>query len=445
MTALAESIAEQALAAYRTPLSVALAEKATLCVADCLSGAFEAAALEPSRQAAALASDGHAAVIALRRTALPEDAAFANAVAAHGLVREDMHTGSVAHFGVVVWPTLFAAMARAGKAVSGEDLLSAGVVAYEVGGRVGRALMTPELARLFRPTGLFGPIAAATGAGLLLGLDEEALSSAIALATNCSGGFNEWPHMGGSDMFFHAGFAAKNGLTAARLAREGAFGSPTVFEGEAGLFRAVGRTAAPDRIDLFADGDAEIASVFHKAVPACNYAQTPCQAALAAAQKRTRTGPIRAIRIGATAPALAYPGCDHAGPFRNTLHAKMSIQYCSAAAIAKGAMTEACFADLGDPEIAALIAKIDLSEDPALTAAYPARQGATVTIVDDLGETRVTLDDIVKAEAPEVYSRLTKYAALHAGAAVAARVDAWLDGLADDSNAGRFNRLHTST
>lgn len=32
------------------------------------------------------------------------DAAFANAVAADGLVREDMHTRSVAHFGVVVWP-----------------------------------------------------------------------------------------------------------------------------------------------------------------------------------------------------------------------------------------------------------------------------------------------------------------------------------------------------
>ena len=34
------------------------------------------------------------------------DAAFANVVMGHGLVREDMHSGSISHLGIVVLPTL---------------------------------------------------------------------------------------------------------------------------------------------------------------------------------------------------------------------------------------------------------------------------------------------------------------------------------------------------
>ena len=44
----------------------------------------------------------------------------------------------------------------------------AAVVGYEAGGRIGRALIDAELARLFRPTGLVGPIAAALAAAALL-------------------------------------------------------------------------------------------------------------------------------------------------------------------------------------------------------------------------------------------------------------------------------------
>jgi hypothetical protein len=80
-----------------------------LCLIDFLACAFEAADLPWSRQAEAVATalPGGASIVGSGKTTPAGDAAFADAVRGHGLVREDMHSGSIAHLGVVVWPALF--------------------------------------------------------------------------------------------------------------------------------------------------------------------------------------------------------------------------------------------------------------------------------------------------------------------------------------------------
>ena len=72
------------------------------------------------------------------------------------------------------------------------------------------------------------------------------------IAANTSSGLNEWPHSGGSEMYFHPGFAARNAIAAIELAEAGAFASETILEGEAGLFAAFRRQPAPAGIRLFA-------------------------------------------------------------------------------------------------------------------------------------------------------------------------------------------------
>ncbi len=131
-------------------------------------------------------------------------AALANGVAVTALVREDMHAGSVSHLGVVVLPTLLALSQRG--AVTGCDFIAAGIVGYEAGAKIGRAIITPDFAKFFRPTGFTGPIAGAAAGSRLLGLNEDACTSAIALAANTASGLNQWPHEGADDMFFHPGF-----------------------------------------------------------------------------------------------------------------------------------------------------------------------------------------------------------------------------------------------
>ncbi len=111
------------------------------CVLDFLACALEAHARclglgkpQPSPRK----GDGRCTIIGSSSHALASDAAFANAVAAHGLVREDMHTGSVSHLGVVVLPALFA-MATGPATVWLEHSLMRRIVGYEVGAKIGRA------------------------------------------------------------------------------------------------------------------------------------------------------------------------------------------------------------------------------------------------------------------------------------------------------------------
>ena len=92
-------------------LSPEAIEKVKIALLDFLSCAYESLDLPPSRQAievAGRAGGGPASVIGTRVRASAAEAAFANAVLGHGLVREDMHTGSVSHLGIVIFPTLLA-------------------------------------------------------------------------------------------------------------------------------------------------------------------------------------------------------------------------------------------------------------------------------------------------------------------------------------------------
>ena len=142
-------------------------------------------------------------------------------------------------------------------------------------------------------------------------------------------------------MFFHPGFAARNAVTAVLLARAGAEASESALDGPAGLFAAYGGVQR-EALDL--GGDWEILAAYHKPVPACNYAQTPAQAALgvrSAAALAPRE--IEHVVVRSFPEAIAYPGCDHAGPYRTQLQAKMSIQFTVAAVLVHGRLDDEVF------------------------------------------------------------------------------------------------------
>jgi 2-methylcitrate dehydratase PrpD len=374
---------------------------------DFLSCAFEARDLPWGCQAIRMASaaSGKATVIGTPVQTSPSEAAFANATLGHGLVREDMHTGAVSHLGVVIFPTLLALAQR--QKASGRDFILGAVCGYEVGAAVGRAIMDQEMVRRFRPTGITGPLAGAIAGSILCALDEETSVSALGFAANATGGLNEWPYSGGDEMFFHPGFAARNAVTAVELASLGARASESALDGRAGLFAGLNKVDCISRVAPFSGQPFEIMSVYYKPAPACNYAQTACQAALAlATQDGFRSGDIESITVRASAAAMGYPGCDYVGPFERILQAKMSIQYCVAATLARGAIEESNYHLLDDPEIVRLTSITKLEVDRAFSAAYPGAQGteAILTLHDGSTVTR-RLNDVVPANPEEIRAR----------------------------------------
>lgn len=403
----------------------AVSDKVKICLLDFFSCALESLDLAPSRQAIEIAGrsrGGPAAVIGAPFRSSAPQAAFANAVLGHGLVREDMHTGSVSHLGIVIFPTLLALADSQESA--GRDFVCAAACAYETGATVGKAVMDAATVRMYRPTGITGPLGASVGGSILLGLKEDAAVAALGLAANSTSGLNEWPGPGADEMFFHAGFAARNAVTAVELAQLGAYSSETSLDGAAGLFASIHRADRASQVAPFS-GEPEILSVYHKPVPACNYAQTASQAArLLAAEDGVRAADIVSITVRASAAALNYPGCRGTGPFQRVLQAKMSIPYCVAAALLRGAIEEANYRLLADPEVLRLIAATTLEEDPELTRAYPRAQGGEVIVKLRDGRTlQRRLTDVIPATPSQVRERFRSAAASVLGSHRAAAIE----------------------
>jgi 2-methylcitrate dehydratase PrpD len=139
----------------------------------------------------------------------------------------------------------------------GPVLVPAGMVTAELERKDGRALVTAlaagyeflcrlcddfipsTAARGFRPSPLYCTLGAALVAGKLMDLDEDRLVSAIAIAANFASGLNEGPRAGSGEMAIHEPQAARNGVFAAVIAREGHIkGAETAIEGEAGFYNA---------------------------------------------------------------------------------------------------------------------------------------------------------------------------------------------------------------
>ena len=403
---LARALARAALSIDLGRFDANVVGKAKICLLDFLSCAFEARNHPWSRQAIGIAREvgNGATVIGTSTPASPGDAAFANATMGHGLVREDMHAASICHHGVVIWPTLLALSERT--PLSGATFLGAAIIGYETGAQIGRALFSGDLARLYRPTGLVAPLGAALAGSYALGLTEDAATSAIAIAANTSSGLNEWPRAGGSEMYFHPGFAARNAIAAIELAEAGACASETILEGEAGLFAAFRRQPAPAGIQLFSSAEPEIMAVYNKPAPACNFAQTAAQAALRVVRELGSSEDIATVSIRVPEAAARCPGYDSKGPFHNALQAKMSIPFSVAAVLARCALEEDNYRHTDDPKILRLVERTDLQSELGLTNAFPAAQGAEIFVGLRNGNTiHQRLDNVIAATPAEIRAR----------------------------------------
>jgi 2-methylcitrate dehydratase PrpD len=187
-------------------------------------------------------------------------------------------------------------------------------------------------------------------------------------------------------------------------------------------------------------GYPEIMSVYHKPVPACNFAQTACQAAMSLARSGScEPERIAAITIGVPSAGANYPGCDFRGPYEHVLQAKMSIQYNVVAALMTGGVTEANFELLQDPRLHRLLDKTRLEVDEAMTHAYPGQQGGAVEVLmTDGSRHQKRLADVVNATPADVRDRYRLAVADVIGADTATRIETLIDGLLLSQDAGEL-------
>jgi 2-methylcitrate dehydratase PrpD len=173
-----------------------------------------------------------------------EDAAMINGTSAHGEDFDDTFEGGPVHSGAVIVPAVLAACER----FNGSGRAALLGIASGVEALCRLSLVAPKLIHKagFHPTSVLGAMAATLGVSAALGLNRKQAVDALGIAGSMAGGIIEYLAEGAWTKRLHAGWAARIGLHAARIAREGFLGPRTVFEGTHGLFFGFAHTAAGD-------------------------------------------------------------------------------------------------------------------------------------------------------------------------------------------------------
>jgi 2-methylcitrate dehydratase PrpD len=176
------------------------------------------------------------------------EAALVNGTLGYYCDVESHHAESITHVAAVIVPTALAVAEAFG--LGGRDLLRALVVGYDVETRVADALGPEALyIRGFHPSAVAGAFGAAACAGSLLHLTPSHQSMAFGLAGCQASGLLAWTtDQSENSRPFQMGVAARNGLTAALLAREGFGAPPDIFEGKNGMFGAFTDAPEPGRL-----------------------------------------------------------------------------------------------------------------------------------------------------------------------------------------------------
>jgi 2-methylcitrate dehydratase PrpD len=325
---------------------------------------------------------------ASERLPLPT-AAYLNCYLANLLDYDDTYSGrAIGHPGATVVPAAVAVAEATG--ADTRSLLEAVLVGYECSIRVGDAIMpTPERSAQVVGTGtwqIFGPAAAAAK---LLDCDAEQVADALGMAGMnapvplvrkvgiASPGF-QW-------LKNNYGWAAMGGVVAAELAARGFLGSRDIFDGPTGFWRM----AASDSFDeavLHRDLDEwwAVRDVSFKPYSSCRWTHAALDCVLDL-RERVEPDEIRSIRVDTFREGAALDSVPD-----TVFEAQFSLPFVVAVALlGYEPGFEWLSADrVEDPEVAALVERVETHADPEMTAWYEAdgQMAAAVTIQTTAGE-----------------------------------------------------------
>ena len=173
-------------------------------------------------------------------------AALVNGTAAHALDFDDNFDPAKAHASAVLVPAILALAEAEG--ASGRACLDAYVAGLQIMGRVGQGLNPVHRNRGWHATATVGAVGAAAACARLLRLPERQAAHALSISTSMAGGFMS--QFGTMTKPLHAGLAAKAGVIAASLAREGVDAGLGTLDGPTGMNRLM---VGPDLEELRAN------------------------------------------------------------------------------------------------------------------------------------------------------------------------------------------------
>lgn len=160
------------------------------------------------------------------------DATLINGTAAHAIDYDDTSKTMSGHPSAVIVPSLIALGEEIDS--TGKDIIEAYVAGFETGTGIGRGVNFHHYEKGWHPTATLGIFGATAACARLLKLSDEQLATALSICVSLSAGVKA--NFGSMTKPLHVGTAARNGLLAALLAKEGFTASGDAFEQSQGFF-----------------------------------------------------------------------------------------------------------------------------------------------------------------------------------------------------------------
>ncbi len=334
----------------------------------CIHGRFGRTAVQALVALEGSSDTGGATALATGHRLSVSAAAFCNAVMFHGRCQEDTLNSS--HLGVAIWPTLLA-LVESGRAPA-SNLLVAAIAAYQTAGAIERQIGRHSSAQGFRASPLYGTLAAATAAAKAMELTLAQTQAALAHAAAFAGGTLQGVAEGADEWRHQMGAAARRGMEAAFLARAGSVGSLLALEGPRGFAFGFARNT----LETPEFGQWLLPEIAFKPFPICNRNQAAAALAIRI-RSRFDVEQIQMVRMRIHPNVLN--GMINPGPFELLGQTLLSVNFCCATALARGAIELRALSEFNSPDIASLLARIQVSVDPAVPYLSAA---ATVETVD---------------------------------------------------------------
>ncbi|MFT5538621.1 MAG: 2-methylcitrate dehydratase PrpD [Alphaproteobacteria bacterium] len=366
--------AYMAAACDRT-LSDEVSEKGKHHLLDTVAAMVSGARLVPGEMAikyiATLGGPDEAQVIGTNIRTSVINAAIANGMMAHADETDDSHLRARAHIGCSVVPAALAMAEKKGR--SGDALLRAMVLGYDIGARFNLALNLGPISSYSLCTHSHGPgFGAAAAAAALAGLNGANMVNVISLAAEQASGLKTYmrdqDHIGKAFVF--GGMPARNGVTAAHMVDTGFTCVPDDITGKDGYLIAFGQDAKPEELSLELGTRFEVMDTNIKKWSV----GSPIQAALDSLEDLIREHGITAGDVSAITARLPD---DRAFIVDDREMPDINLQHLIAVMLLDGGLTFASSHDedrMTDPDVLALKKKITLVPETFLTDARPERQ-----------------------------------------------------------------------
>ncbi|MBZ0149496.1 MAG: MmgE/PrpD family protein [Pseudorhodoplanes sp.] len=301
------------------------------------------------------------------------DAMRLNTFMSHAAYMEDGSRSTGGHPSCVVIPTALTVLGSLrDRPAAPVDLVSAVAFGYDTFLRIGERVYPAIVDRGFQSTAVLAPIASAATTSRLLGLGEDRIAQALAIAATLGAGLKAALRASASQPL-QVAQGCEAGRIAALMAADGARGHEDIladgfFPAYAGGERAASEPKRPRMLETYV-----------KIHGGCRGNHAPLDAFLALFRQHSLSiRDLRSVVVHVDRYTLAAE-IEH--PVKSE-QAQFSIAFAIAVAAVHGETSAFAFSarHLADPLVIGVMSRIVVEHDAAFDAEYPTRRAARVTI-----------------------------------------------------------------